>query len=161
MSVDLRPHHCHVRSEAMTEVRKMAFALLLLSPVLFLHEGGLWGLQWAAARNGSPGEERAAQDVDLGGGWQAFLPAGFEQRVQLVPLGNNQYELKPKSLTFSGIYLRTGDSFQMVESSDGSPAGYVWKVRSRHLMTLVEQSSNVGSNYEGGILFRSADKKGK
>lgn len=145
----------------MTEVRKMACAILLLSPVLLLHEGGSWGAPLATARYGSAGEERAAPDVDLGGGWQAFLPAGFEQRVQLVPLGSNQYELKPKSLTFSGIYQRSGDSFQMVESNDGSPAGYVWKVRSRHLLTLVEQSSNVGSNYEGGVLFRSADKKGK
>lgn len=145
----------------MTEVRKMACAILLLSPVLLLHEGGSWGMQFAAARNGSPGEERAAPEVDLGGGWQAFLPAGFEQRVQLIPLGNNQYELKPKSLNFSGIYQRSGDSFQMVESNDGSPAGYTWKVRSRHLITLVEQSSNVGSNYENAILFRSADKQGK
>jgi hypothetical protein len=97
----------------------------------------------------------------LSGGWQAFLPTGFEQRVELVAMGDDQYELRPTTLTFSGLYLHSGDDFSMVASTDGSPAGFDWKIRSRHLMTLVNQTSNVGANYECAILFRSADKKGR
>ena len=147
----------------MTEFQKLAAALLLLSPILLYELSGPASAEWAAAgkRAKDAGQPAGTPTGDLGGGWQAFLPAGFEQRVQLVPLENSQYELRPKSLTFSGIYQRTGDTFHMIESNDGSPAGFIWKVRSPHLMTLVDQTSLVGSNYESAVLFRSADKKGK
>ena len=96
------------------------------------------------------------EPASLAGEWRMFLPAGFEQRVKLIAAGPNAYRLEPGNLTLSGRYDFREGQLRSADAQDAPQGFFSWKFRSAHLLTLVEQRAEVGSDYTGAILFRSA-----
>ncbi|HJT31444.1 MAG TPA: hypothetical protein VJ783_05290 [Pirellulales bacterium] len=92
----------------------------------------------------------------LAGEWRVFLPAGYEQRIKLIAEGPNAYRLEPGNLTFSGHYEFRDGRLLSADAADAPRGFFAWNVRSPHLLTLVEQRAEIGSDYTGAILFRPA-----
>lgn len=105
---------------------------------------------------------RPASITDLTGEWRVFLPAGFEHAMTITRVTDGRYELGPSSLNFAGRYEFDGNFLVRDESdvgkSERSPGDYRWRVVSRHMITLVEQTANTGSDYTGATLFRPREK---
>lgn len=96
------------------------------------------------------------EPASLAGEWRMFLPAGFEQRVELVAVGPNAFRLEPGNLTLGGRYEFREGRLLSADAHDAPHGFFSWKFRSAHLLTLVEQRAAVGSDYTGAILFRAA-----
>lgn len=92
----------------------------------------------------------------LEGEWRVFLPAGYEQRTTLIVDGPNAYRLEPGNLTFSGRYEFRDGRLLPADATDAPRGFFAWEFRSPHLLTLIEQRAEVGSDYTGAILFRPA-----
>jgi hypothetical protein len=100
----------------------------------------------------------ATSDADLTGEWHLFLPAGFEHRVKLVHVEANRYRLEPVSLNVGGLYEADDHCLTSVDQDNSENGKFVWRFRSRYLLTLVEQTGSHGSDYTGAALFRRRNK---
>jgi beta-lactamase regulating signal transducer with metallopeptidase domain len=90
------------------------------------------------------------------GSWLMSLPAGFQHRITLTPVGSNRYRLAPNKLNSSGIYEVQGDRLVIVAPNDRRLLGFVWEVQSPGRMLLIGQPpiSKTGSNYLRATLTR-------
>jgi hypothetical protein len=107
---------------------------------------------------GSATAAAASSDADLAGEWQVFLPAGSEHRVKLVHVEAKRYRLEPASLNFGGLYEADDHCLTSVDQDNSGTGKFVWRVRSRYLIALIEQTGSHGSGYTGAVLFRRRNK---
>lgn len=92
--------------------------------------------------------------VELAGEWRVFLPAGFEHEMTLSKISDHNYNLQPAGYNIGGQYTIEGDRLVSVETNAPRGGRYVWKINTPYLLTLVEQTTSVGSDYTGAVLFR-------
>ncbi len=97
----------------------------------------------------------AGQDV-LAGHWVMYLPAGFQHRITLTPVGPNRYRLAPDRLNSSGVYELRGERLVLVQPTRCHIPGFEWEVRGGDRLVMVAQPpvDKIGSNYSGAYLSR-------
>lgn len=98
-----------------------------------------------------PASRNAPAPTNYAGPWRMFMPSGFEHETMLTLVAENRYQLQAGRTRFTGLYELRGKKLGPAE--DGR-AGYVWEVRSPHMLVLVEQPNIPDNDYRGTILFR-------
>jgi hypothetical protein len=94
---------------------------------------------------------------DYAGSWRMLLPAGFELEAKLEALEENRYRLMSPGSRFNGVYEVRDGKLIAVEPEATRREGYVWKLRSPYMLTLVEHAENLQHDYRGAVLFRTKE----
>ncbi len=106
----------------------------------------------------APAHAQPLSDVklhdELSGPWRMFLPAGFEHQVTLQRAGDNRYELQSQGLNSGGLYEVRGDRLVRIQDEPADHGTFQWHMRSSYMLTLVDQPTNLGSDYSGAVMFR-------
>jgi hypothetical protein len=95
--------------------------------------------------------------VDLSGGWQLHLPAGFEYPVTIARcVGRHEHLQLDVRTNMRGTYRRDGRFLRVVEAADERLTEFVWEAISPDLFVLVESPpvAKIGSDYRGAELRR-------
>lgn len=100
-------------------------------------------------------QEEQPATVDLGGRWLLTLPAGYQYRVTIEPLGDHRYRFP--SLAFAGVYELQGQKLAMIEPVDKRMTVFDWTVHNVNSLTLVAETGASGARYAGATLGRQID----
>jgi hypothetical protein len=95
--------------------------------------------------------------VDLSGGWQLHLPAGFEYPVTIARcVGRHEHLQLDVRTNMRGTYRRDGRFLRVAEADDERLTEFVWEAISPDLFVLVESPpvAKIGSDYRGAELRR-------
>jgi hypothetical protein len=107
------------------------------------------------ASDAAAAESEAARAAsDYSGAWRMLLPAGFDLAAKLEAMAENRYRFTSGGSRFNGVYELRGNRLVMVEPKESRLEGFAFEVRSRYLLTLVEQSAKLEHDYRGAVLFR-------
>jgi hypothetical protein len=105
----------------------------------------------------------------LAGRWLMTLPAGFEHRVTLEPVGPDRYRLKatrtdPRGkgdnrLVFAGLYEIRDGRLVIFDPDDSRRMGFGWTIHNPNTLILADQpeAGTTGADYLGASLTRQVD----
>lgn len=114
----------------------------------------------------TPRAERQPAPPRLEGNWLMTLPARFEHRVELEPVGSDRYRLKetwldPRGegdnrLVFAGLYAIRDGRLVIVEPNDSRLIGFGWTIHNANTLILADQpeAGKTGADYLGATLTR-------
>jgi hypothetical protein len=89
----------------------------------------------------------------LAGAWQAKLPSGFVQPVNLQDLGKGEFLFRSRANVFAGVYRWEDGNLVVVKPDDPRMAGLVWRWDGRQLTLVAEpQGRPTGASYVGTIV---------
>jgi hypothetical protein len=113
--------------------------------------------------------ERGPSPIRLEGRWLMTLPAGFEHRVTLEPVGSDRYRLKSirldsrskgeDSLVFAGLYEIRDGRLVIVDPDDDRLTEFQWTIQNPNTLILADQpeAGKTGADYHGATLTRQVD----
>jgi bla regulator protein blaR1 len=106
-------------------------------------------------RGGPDDPDPTKRNRGFSGEWIMSLPAGFQHRITLTPVGKGRYRLGPRKLNSSGVYEVRKDRLVIVQPNDRRLLGFEWELR-KGSFVLVGQPpvGKTGSNYLGATLSR-------
>ncbi|MCU0878137.1 MAG: hypothetical protein MUF06_10160 [Pirellulaceae bacterium] len=94
-----------------------------------------------------------SQAPPLAGVWQATLPSGFVQPVNLKDLGKGEFLFRSRADVFSGVYRWEDGHLVVVKPDDPRMAGLVWRWDGRQLTLVAEPPTRpTGASYVGTIV---------
>lgn len=89
----------------------------------------------------------------LAGAWQAKLPSGFVQPVNLQDLGQGEFLQRSRADVFSGVYRWDGGHLVVIKPDDPRMKGLVWRWDGRQLTLVAEPPGTpTGASYVGTIV---------
>jgi hypothetical protein len=89
----------------------------------------------------------------LAGDWQAKLPSGFVQPVNLQDLGKGEFLLRSRADVFSGVYQWESGHLVVVKPDDPRMKGLIWRWDGTQLTLVAEpQGRPTGASYVGTIV---------
>lgn len=93
--------------------------------------------------------------VDLTGGWQLTLPAGFEYPAEISRTADGRLEVDVRGV-MRGTYRQDGRLIRVEIPSDERLTEFVWECVSPDQLVLIESPpvAKIGSDYRGATLKR-------
>jgi RNA polymerase sigma factor (sigma-70 family) len=110
----------------------------------------------APPRDAAPARDGQGVAAGLAGRWVMTLPAGFQHRVVMRPLGGNRLAVE-NAVRFSGVYELRKGRLVLVQPTIPGERAFEWEVRATGDLVLVAQPpvAKTGQNYLGAVLIRS------
>jgi hypothetical protein len=89
----------------------------------------------------------------LAGAWQAKLPGGFVQPVNLQDLGKGEFLFRSRADVFAGVYRWENGHLVVVKPDDPRMTGLVWRWDGQRLTLVAEpQGRPTGASYVGTVV---------